>query len=231
MTTTLITGGNKGLGRETARRLHDAGHDVWIGARDERAGRAAADELGVRFVHLDVTRQDTVDAAARTLADAGGLDVLVNNAGVADAMDTAFQDTDLTQMAGLFDTNVLGPVRVTTACWSLLQASPAPVVVNVSSSLASLALSLQPGRIEQAYLPVAYPASKAALNMITIKLAAGFPRARVNAVNPGYTATDLNGHQGTLSVEEGAEAIVRAALLGPDGPTATFFETDGELPW
>ncbi|WP_022930376.1 SDR family NAD(P)-dependent oxidoreductase [Patulibacter americanus] len=232
MTTSLITGGNKGLGRETARRLHAAGHDVWIGARDEQAGRATADELGVRFVALDVTRQDTIDAAVATIAAAGGLDVLVNNAAIADGMATPFVDTDVAAMNAIMDTNVLGPMRLAIACWPLLQASPAPVVVNVSSSLGSLGRSTtDPELFEHGYLPVAYPASKAALNMVTVKLARALPRARVNAVNPGFSATDLNDHLGPLTVEVGVEPIVQAALLGPDGPTGTFFEAEGVVAW
>jgi NAD(P)-dependent dehydrogenase (short-subunit alcohol dehydrogenase family) len=232
MTTSLITGGNKGLGRETARRLRDAGHDVWIGARNAQAGRQTADELGVRHVVLDVTQQDSIDAAVRTLSAAGGLDVLVNNAAIADGMDTPFVDTDVAAMAAIMDTNVLGPVRLTVACWPLLQASRAPVVVNVSSSLGSLARSTtDPELFEHGYLPVAYPASKAALNMVTVKLARALPRARVNAVNPGFSATDLNDHRGALTVEVGVEAIVQAALLGSEGPTGTFFEAEGVVAW
>ncbi|WP_210493859.1 SDR family NAD(P)-dependent oxidoreductase [Patulibacter sp. SYSU D01012] len=231
MTTTLITGANKGLGRETARRLLEAGHDVWIGARDPDAGAAAARDLGARHVALDVTSQASVDAAAATLAAAGGLDVLVNNAGIADGMGVPFPRTDLAAMSRILETNVVGPARVTIAVWDLLQASPAPVVVNVSSSLASLTLATDPARQEHGYLPMAYPASKAALNMLTVKLAQELPRARVTAVNPGFTATDLNDHAGHLTVEEGAEPIVRAALLGPGDPTGTFMEAAGPLPW
>ena len=232
MPTTLITGANKGLGRETARRLHAEGHEVWIGARDPGSGTEAARQIGARFVQLDVTDPDSVRAAARELTEqAGSLDVLINNAGIVDGLDVAVRDTDLEEMGTILDTNVIGPLRVSIAVWDLLEASSTPVVVNVSSSLGSLGASTTPGRVEHGYPPVAYPASKAALNMVTVKLAAALPRARVNAVTPGYTATDLNGHSGTQTVEEGAEVIVRAALMTPDGPTGAFFDAAGPAAW
>ena len=230
MPTTLITGANKGLGRETARRLLAEGHDVWLGARDADRGQEAADALGGRFVALDVTDDASVRAAVETIAAAGGLDVLVNNAGIADAAQ-GWPGADLELAGDVLAANVVGVMRVTQACWDLLHASAAPVVVNVSSSLGSLARSVQPDTQEGAYPGVAYSASKAALNMLTVKLAHAFPEARVTAVNPGYTATDLNAHQGTLTVQEGAEAIVAAARSTPADPTGRFMEADGPLDW
>ena len=230
MPTTLITGANKGLGRETARRLLAEGHDVWLGARDGERGRETADELVGRFVQLDVSDEASVRDAVEAIAAEGGLDVLVNNAGIADAAQ-GWPEVDLQLAEAVLATNVVGVMRVTQACWDLLQASAAPVVVNVSSSLGSLERSTLQGGQEAAYPGVAYSASKAGLNMVTVKLARAFPQARVTAVNPGYTATDLNGHQGTLSVEEGAQAIVAAALLEPDAPSGRFMEAAGPLPW
>ncbi|MEV6685024.1 SDR family NAD(P)-dependent oxidoreductase [Streptomyces sp. NPDC051578] len=230
MTTTLITGANKGLGYETARRLTAAGHTVYLGARDIERGTAAAAGLGARFVHLDVTDDASVAAAAATIEADGGLDVLVNNAGieVRSPEGAVIGAAELTAdvMREVFETNVFGLVRVTHAFLPLLERSAAPVVVNVSSSLASLARAGAKG-----YPGVAYPTSKTAVNMLTVKFAGAFPRMRINAVEPGYTATDLNRHEGTQTVEQGAEIIVRMARLGPDGPTGGYFDEAGPLPW
>lgn len=145
-------------------------------------------------------------AAVEVIAATGGLDVLINNAAIGDQAQ-GWPDADVEHARAVLDANVLGAVRVTQACWELMQASAAPVVVNVSSSLGSLTRSTEAGTQDGAYPGVAYSASKSALSMLTVKLARAFPEARVTAVNPGYTATDLNGHQGDQSVEEGGEAI------------------------
>jgi len=134
-------------------------------------------------------------------------------------------------MRSLFETNVFGVVRVTHAFLPPLRRSAAPVVVNVSSGLASMARVTAPDTPAYAYPGVAYPASKAAVNMITVQYAKAFPGMRINAVEPGYTATDLNGHTGTQTVEEGAEIIVGMAQVGPDGPTGGYFDAAGPLPW
>ncbi|MEZ0070243.1 NAD(P)-dependent dehydrogenase (short-subunit alcohol dehydrogenase family) [Streptacidiphilus sp. MAP12-20] len=235
MTTTLITGANKGLGFETARRLLAAGHTVWIGSRDEERGRRAAERLGARAVQLDVTDETSVQAAAKLIEAEGGLDVLVNNAGIEAraAQNAVIGAADLTAdlMRGTFETNVFGLVRVTHAFLPLLRRSAAPVVVNVSSGLASLAGVSTPGTPKHAYPGVAYPASKTAVNMVTVQYAKAFPAMRINAVEPGYTATDLNGNTGHQTVEQGAEIIVRMAQIGPDGPTGGFFDAEGVLPW
>ncbi|MEU4366418.1 SDR family NAD(P)-dependent oxidoreductase [Micromonospora chersina] len=235
MTTTLITGANKGLGFETARRLVAAGHTVWIGSRDAERGRRAAERLGARFVALDVTDDASVAAAARTVEAGGGLDVLVNNAGIegrtADNGVVGAAEVTAEDMRTLFETNVFGAVRVTHAFLPLLRRSAAPVVVNVSSGLASVTRLADPADPAYGYPGVAYPASKAALNMVTVQYAKAFPGMRVNAVEPGFTATDLNGRTGTQTVEEGAEIIVRMALVGPDGPTGGYVDAAGLLPW
>jgi NAD(P)-dependent dehydrogenase (short-subunit alcohol dehydrogenase family) len=235
MTTTLITGAKKGLGYETARRLVAAGHEVYIGSRDVGRGREAAERLGARLVVLDVADEDSVAAAAKIIEGAGGLDVLVNNAGVEErAADNAVigpRDVTGALMRTTFETNVFGLVRVTHAFLPLLERSDAPVIVNVSSGLASLTGATTPGSPAYAYPGVAYPASKAAVNMITVQFAKAFPAMRINAVEPGYTATDLNGRAGTQTVEEGAEIIVRMAQVGGEGPTGGYFSKDGVLPW
>ena len=235
MTTTLITGANKGLGFETARRLVEAGHTVYIGARDAERGRRAAEQIGARYVQLDVTDDTSVQAAAKTVEADGGLDVLVNNAGIEVRGENnsipAAADTTADEMRTVFETNVFGVVRVTHALLPLLQRSTAPVVVNVSSGLASLTGLSHPDSPAHFYQAVAYPASKTAVNMITVQYAKAFPEMRINAVEPGFTATDLNGRTGTQTVEEGAEIIVRMAQLGPDGPTGGYFDVNGPLPW
>jgi NAD(P)-dependent dehydrogenase (short-subunit alcohol dehydrogenase family) len=235
MTTTLITGANKGLGFETARRLIAAGHTVYVGSRDAERGHRAAERLGARMVLLDVTDDASVTAAAKTIEADGGLDVLVNNAGIEgrapDGSVIGAAEITAEMMRELFETNVFGMVRVTHAFLPLLRRSAAPVVVNLSSGLGSMTRVAAPGTPTYAYPGVAYPASKAAINMITVQYAKAFPEMRINAVEPGYTATDLNMHTGTQTVEEGAEIIVRMAQVAPDGPTGGYFDASGPLPW
>jgi NAD(P)-dependent dehydrogenase (short-subunit alcohol dehydrogenase family) len=231
MTTILITGANKGLGREAARRLIDAGHDVWAGARDAAAGQEAAGALGARFVQLDVTDDASVAAAVRTIGDAGtGLDVLINNAGISGSRQPV-PETTADHLAEVYAANVFGVVRVTQAFLPLLEASERPVIVNVSSGLGSQAVTGDPDRIEGTIVGLAYPSSKAAVTMLTTMYAKGLPHMRVNAVDPGYTATDLNGHSGPQTVTEGTDAIVALAQVGPDGPTGTFQDRHGVVPW
>jgi NAD(P)-dependent dehydrogenase (short-subunit alcohol dehydrogenase family) len=235
MTTTLITGANKGLGFETARQLIAAGHDVYVGARDENRGRAAAEELGARFVRLDVTDDASVAAAFKQIEADGGLDVLVNNAGVEGRLpDNGIvtpADTTAEEIRTIFETNVFGLVRVTHAFLPLLRRSASPVIVNLSSGLASLTDLSNPDSYTHFYPGVSYPASKATVNAITIQFAKAFPGIRINAVEPGYTNTDLNGRTGTQTVEEGAEIIVRMAQIGADGPTGTFVSAHGPVAW
>ncbi|RVU27847.1 SDR family oxidoreductase [Streptomyces antnestii] len=235
MTTTLITGANKGLGFETARRLVEAGHTVYVGSRDAGRGRLAAERIGARWVLLDVTDDASVTAAAKSVEADGGLDVLINNAGIEGRTPEGgvigAAEVTADEMRSTFETNVFGVVRVTHAFLPLLRRSQAPVVVNVSSGLASLTRVTAAGTPAHAYPGVAYPASKAAVNMLTVQYAKAFPGMRINAVEPGYTATDLNAHTGTQTVEEGAEIIVRMAQLGPDGPTGTYVDVEGPLPW
>jgi NAD(P)-dependent dehydrogenase (short-subunit alcohol dehydrogenase family) len=235
MTTTLITGANKGLGFETARQLIAAGHTVYAGSRDAERGRQAAARLGARMILIDVTDDASVAAAAAAIAADGGLDVLVNNAGIeartADNGVVGTADTTADFMRTMFETNAFGVVRVTHAFLPLLEKSPAPVVVNVTSGLGSLALMTEVGSPAAAYPGVAYPASKAAVNMITVQYAKAFPGMRINAADPGYTDTDLNGHEGIQTVGQGAEIIVTLARLGPDGPTGGYFNATGPVPW
>jgi NAD(P)-dependent dehydrogenase (short-subunit alcohol dehydrogenase family) len=230
VTTTLITGGNRGLGHEIARRLVQAGQTVWIGARDAGNGRKAADRLGAGFVQLDVTDDASVDAAVETLrARAGHLDVLVNNAGILGEV-TAPEDLTADQIRHVYETNVFGLVRVTHAFLPLLRKATTPSVVNVTSGLGSFTLTHDPERVESQYPLAAYGSSKSAVTMLTTQYARTIPDVRFNAVDPGQTATEFTGHIGQ-SVEEGAEAAVRIATLGPDTPTGTVTDRAGALPW
>lgn len=236
MTTILITGANKGLGFEAARQLVAQGHQVYLGSRDAERGERAAALLGARAVALDVTDDASVAAAAKIVEAGGGLDVLVNNAGIAPEWtddNTVIGAADLTAelMQSTFDTNVFGMVRVLHAFLPLLRRSAAPVVVNVSSGLASVTRVATPGARSYNYPGVAYPASKAAVNMLTVQYAKAFPEIRVNAVEPGFTGTDLNRGSGAQTVEQGAEIIVRMAQIGANGPTGGCFDARGTLPW
>jgi len=227
MTVTLITGANKGLGYETARQLIERGHTVYLGARNVERGETAASELGGQFVRLDVTDDMSVETALGVIAERESqLDVLVNNAGIS-AM-------DVTGPVALkvFDTNAIGLIRVTQAAIPLLERSDNPVVVNVSSALGSFWAVTNPERRQFHFPSVVYGSSKAAVSMLTVQYAKTFPNIKFNAVEPGFTATDLTPFSGAgQPVERGAEVIVRMATIDKDGPTGTFQEGDGELAW
>ncbi|MFF4877547.1 SDR family NAD(P)-dependent oxidoreductase [Micromonospora sp. NPDC000668] len=234
-TVTVITGANKGLGFETARRLIEGGHTVYAGARDAVRGAQATKALGARSLLIDITDDASVARAAdQVRAEAGRVDVLVNNAGVAGPALPAGELTaaDLQQV---FDTNVFGAVRSIRAFLPLLQSANRPTIVNVSSALGSLTINADPAahaELLPAWAPLlAYNSSKAALNMLTAVYAQSFPQISVVSVDPGFTATDLNGYQGTQSVEEGAAAIVAAANAGPGAPSPAFVGATGPVPW
>jgi NAD(P)-dependent dehydrogenase (short-subunit alcohol dehydrogenase family) len=225
MTTTFITGANKGLGYETARRLIDLGHTVIMGARDPKRGAAAAAAL----VRIDVTDDASVTAAAADVAaHEGVVDVLINNAGVHGPHGDPSGLTGADAL-GVFDVNVFGVVRTTTAFLPLLRRSPDPVIVNVGSGMGSLAVTHDPSRTESSVVAPLYTASKAALTMLTTQYAKGLKDVRVNAADPGYTATDLNGHSGPQSVTEGTDAIVRLATEGPGAGSGRFVDRNGPL--
>lgn len=240
----LVTGANKGIGHEIVRRLAAEGMTVYLGARDERRGRQAVRELAgpaadVRFVPLDVTDQTQVDAAAKHVGDESGrLDALVNNAGIVTEWGCQIPAVTADQVRRTYEVNVFGAVAMIHACLPLLRRSAHPRVVNVSSRLGSLQLLADPNDPISAHGMLAYSSSKCALNAITVMYANAL-RADgmlVNAVNPGFVATDLNDHRGVLSVEQGAVVPVALALLGPGGPTGTFrgYVDDGveeTVPW
>jgi NAD(P)-dependent dehydrogenase (short-subunit alcohol dehydrogenase family) len=234
----VVTGANKGIGFEIARQLAREGITVYLGARDEARGRAAAEKLraeglDARPLRLDVTDDRSVAAAASALEkDAGRLDVLVNNAGV------ALDDAPPSRLSGevlrrTYETNVFGVVRVTQAFLPLLRRSDAGRIVNLSSGLGSLALNSDP-RWEFARVKfLAYNSSKSAVNAITVQFAHELRDTpiKVNAADPGYVATDMNANRGVRSVEQGAATPVRLATLPADGPTGGYFNDDGPVPW
>ena len=228
MTVTLITGANKGLGYETARRLIAEGHTVYIGARSVEHGEAAASGLGGQFVRLDVTDDAAVAAALATIDEREGrLDVLVNNAGISTTANVSGPAA-----LKVFDTNAIGVIRVTQAALPLLQKSENPVVVNVSSALGSFWAVTNPDRRQFHFPSIMYGASKAAVSMLTVQYAKTYPDIKFNAVEPGFTATDLTPFSGAgQPVEKGAEVMVRMATIGRDGPTGTFQENEEELGW
>lgn len=230
-TITLITGGNKRLGYETARRLHQAGHTVLIGARDRDRGRIAADELGVGYLLMDVTDQSVVDAAAdRVLSEYGRLDVLVNNAGITGSL-APLEEAKGEDAHEVLDTNVLGVIRVTNAFVPLLHASENARIVNVTSAVGSMAATLEYDLFDWHWIPPIYAMSKTALTMLTLKYSRALPAMRVNAADPGFTRTDLNGGAGDHDVAEGTDGIVRLATLGADGLTGTVTNSRGDVPW
>jgi NAD(P)-dependent dehydrogenase (short-subunit alcohol dehydrogenase family) len=241
----LITGATKGIGLEIARQLGmNHGVTVIVGARDQTRGSEATErlrKLGIdaHFVQLDVADQASIEAATRKIAQefGGCLDILVNNAGVALDLSPPSQ-TDLEKLKATFDVNVFGPLAVTKAMLGLLKQSPAGRIVNVSSGLGSITRTQNSDPKNSPYATyriVSYNSSKAALNMQTVLFAGEFAAEglpiKINAVDPGYTATDLNQHRGTKTVEQGASVPVHLATLPDDGPTGGFFDENGEVPW
>ena len=250
MTTTiaLVTGANKGIGRETARQFGARGFTVLAGARDSERGLEAeralrADGADARFVPLDVTGEASVREAADWIErEYGRLDILVNNAGI--ALGNPPSQTDLAVMHEVYEVNVFGVIRVTNAMLPLLRRAPAARIVNVSSEVGSISAQTDPASpLARIPASLAYPSSKSALNMITAMYARELRDTpiKVNAANPGYTKTDLNRNSGFRSVTEGAEASVYLATLPADGPSGILWghlwtadgpaDAYGRLPW
>ena len=234
----LITGANKGIAKEIARQLGAKGLTVLIGARDEKRGAETAAELkneGINAyaITLDVTNQTSIDEAAGKIEnDYGKLDVLINNAGIAlDQVPPSQLDMEILRRT--YETNVFGVFAVTKAMLPLLKKSEAGRIVNMSSGLGSLAQQSDPNWPFAAVNLLAYNSSKTALNAITVQFAKELQSTpiKINAADPGYTATDLNQNRGTRTVEQGATAAVRLATLPADGPTGGYFDEDGIVPW
>jgi NAD(P)-dependent dehydrogenase (short-subunit alcohol dehydrogenase family) len=235
--TALVTGANKGIGYEIAAGLARLGFRVGVGARDtgrrdEAVEKLRAEGLDVFGVPLDVTDDASVAAAATQLDQEGGLDVLVNNAAITGGMPQEPSQVSAEQILEVVDTNVVGVIRVTNAMLPMLRRSGSPRIVNVSSTVGSL--TLQTAQAEAVGpISAAYSPTKTYLNAITIQYAkelADTP-VLVNAGCPGYVATDLNGHRGTRTPEQGAGVFLELATLPDDGPSGTFRDESGTLPW
>ncbi|MGU3411231.1 SDR family NAD(P)-dependent oxidoreductase [Microbacterium sp. M1A1_1b] len=227
MTTTLVTGASRGLGKETARQLVAAGHTVWIGVRDLQAGTAVAEEIGAHAVQLDVTDDASVAAAFAHLDAQGGLDVLVNNAGI------AMLGLNGPDALAVFDTNAVGIVRTTEAALPVLRRSANPIVVNIGSALGSFAATHDPAKPASTVNAIVYGASKAAVSMLTSQYARAVPEVHFVVLEPGYTATELGGVPNAHGRPVGVSAatVVAAASEGPQGPTGVFLEDGEPLGW
>jgi NAD(P)-dependent dehydrogenase (short-subunit alcohol dehydrogenase family) len=238
MTTTrtaLVTGANRGIGKEIARQLGALGYTVVLGARDEVRGREAADELvaegiDARAVQLDVTDPDSVDKAVLAL---DRLDVLVNNAAVIVDGDGEAVGATADVLTRTYATNVVGVANVTTAVLPLLRSSPAGRIVNLSSELGSLARIGDPQSRAHAIRMVAYNSSKTAVNALTVAFANELrgTGVLVNAADPGNCATQMGGADAPRTAQQGAAVAVRLATLPDDGPTGELHDEDGQLPW
>lgn len=243
----LVTGANKGIGRQIAADLVGHGLTVILGARDLAKGEDAARAIGpaAHAVQLDVTDAASVAAAAAWIAAGfGRLDVLVNNAGIASSAPagTPFAEklkenvpstASLDEVRRIYETNVFGVMAVTQAMLPLLRQAPAGRIVNLGSSSGSLTLNADPAYPYRHVFGAAYSPSKTALHAVTLAFAIELEKTaiKVNAACPGFTATDLNDFHGTRTVEEGARQAVKLALIGPDGPTGTLSDEDGPIPW
>jgi NAD(P)-dependent dehydrogenase (short-subunit alcohol dehydrogenase family) len=235
----LITGANKGIGFEVARQLGAEGISVLVGARNPQLGEAAVLKLraagaDAQFIELDVTKPETITKAAEQIrAQYDRLDILVNNAGVLDKGDGPPSVADPDAVRRVLDVNFFGVLAVTQAMLPLVRNSASGRIVMVSSGLGSLTWNADPNWPFAAIKPLGYNGSKAILNLMTVQLAWELRETpiKVNTVNPGYTATDLNDNSGTQTVEEGAAETVRQSLAPDGAPTGGFFETGGVVPW
>jgi len=238
--TALITGANKSIGFETARQLLELDYFVYIGSRDTERGLKAVEQLksegfeDVELLQIEVTSAESIQAAAAELTSKiPHLDVLINNAGIPGVMPQNASEITQENIRNIFDTNFFGVVQTTQAFIPLLKKSSEPRIVNVSSDLGSLSNHTNPDYPHFDVKVTGYCSSKTALNAFTVMLAYEFRETafKINSVNPGYTATDFNGHTGYKTVEDAAEVIVKYAITGSDGPTGKFFSDNGETPW
>lgn len=235
----LVTGANKGIGLEIARQLGEAGVAVIVGARDPERGEAAAaglcrEGLEAEFVQLDLNDEASIASAAeRIAARHGRLDILVNNAGIVDAADGPPARSAPAAARRIMETNFIGTLAVTQAMLPLLRKAPSARIVNLSSALGSLGVNGDPSSPFYPARLIGYNASKAAVNMLTVQLNAELQGTSiaVNSVSPGYVKTDLTGHSGFMTPQEGARMPVSFALLADDAVSGGFHGPDGETPW
>ncbi|HEV8511744.1 MAG TPA: SDR family oxidoreductase [Cyclobacteriaceae bacterium] len=245
MKTALVTGANKSIGFEVARQLAQKGIYVFLGSRDLKNGREAVNKLiaeglnNVEAIRLDITNDESVKSARLEIGKKTKvLDILINNAGIYGGYPQAALDATVDQFKAAYDANVYGIVRVTQAFIDLLKKSSEPRIVNVSSSQGSITLHSDPSYKYYDYKGAVYLSSKSAMNMYTVVLAYELKDTnfKINAVCPGYTKTDFNGHRGTGTVDDAGKRILKYALIDKDGPTGKFFSEEnnpktGEIPW
>ena len=245
MKTALVTGANKSIGFEVTRQLAQTGMYVYLGSRNLKKGIGAVDKLktegieNVQAVQLDITDDESVKRARMEIGKkVEVLDILINNAGIFGGYPQSSFDATIEQFKAAYDANVYGVVRVVQAFVDLLKKSPEPRIVNVSSSQGSISLHSDPSYKYYNYKGAVYLTSKAALNMYTVVLAYDLKDTnfKINAVCPGFTKTDFNGHRGPGTVEDAGKRIVKYALIDKDGPTGKFFSEEnnpltGEIPW
>jgi NAD(P)-dependent dehydrogenase (short-subunit alcohol dehydrogenase family) len=246
----LVTGANQGVGLQVARELVASGLTVLVGSRSFERGEAATKKIGRGAIalQLDVTDRVSIAAAAERIGkEFGCLDLLVNNAAISNTrkqqLGLSLQDyakislasnASLDEMRAVWETNVFGVLAVYQAMLPLLRVSSDARIVNVSSGVGSLATNADPAFPYHAFYGPIYPASKTALNAITLAMMIELESTgiKVNLVSPAFTKTNLNGYEGTASVEEGSREAVRVALLGPDGPSGTFTRWENAtIPW
>lgn len=235
----LVTGANKGIGLEIARQLAQVGIAVIMGARNLQRGQDAASDLektglDVDAIEIDLTDEASIASAAEKLAAKyNRLDILINNAGIVDPEDGPPSVSSTAAARRLMETNFLGTLAVTQALLPLLRRSNAGRIVNLSTTLGSLAINGDPSSPYYEARLIGYNASKAALNMLTVQLAAELKDTSivVNSVAPGYVKTDLTGGNGFMTPAEGARLPVEYALLGPDAVSGSFIEPQGNVPW
>lgn len=245
MKSALVTGANKSIGFEVARQLAQKGIYVYLGSRNLENGTAAVNKLvaeglnNVEAIQLDTTDDESVKNASKEIGKkTKTLDILINNAGIFGGYPQAALDSTVSQFKAAYDANVYGVVRVTQAFIDLLKKSSEPRIVNVSSSQGSITLHSDPSYKYYDYKGAVYLSSKSAMNMYTVVLAYELRNTafKINAVCPGYTKTDFNGHRGTGSVEVAGQRIIKYALIDKDGPTGKFFSEEnnpetGVVPW
>lgn len=245
MKSALVTGANKSIGFEVARQLAQKGIYVYLGSRNLDNGIAAFNKLkaeglkNVEVIQLDVTSDESVkNAQAEISRKTQVLDILINNAGIFGGYPQGALNTTIDQFKTTYDSNIFGVVRVTQAFIDLLKLSSEPRIVNVSSSQGSITLHSDPAYKYYDYKAAAYLSSKSAMNMYTVVLAYELKNTnfKINAVCPGYTNTDFNGHRGTGTVEDAGKRIIKYALIDKNGPTGKFFSEEnnpatGEIAW
>lgn len=226
----LVTGANKGIGLEIAKGLRALGMTVLLGARDPIRGKEAAESIGATALQLDVTDEASI---ARAASQVDVLDVLVNNAGILLDRGARPSGTVPQLLRDTFAVNVFGVVAVTNAFLPALRRAASARIVNLGSGLGSLAYAADASHIYAQNTLLAYNSSKSALSAVTLSYAnelRGTP-IKVNLADPGYCATDMNGHAGPRAPAQGATAAIRLATVGEDGPTGAFFDEDGPVPW